>query len=146
MCMQGKPLTAEFIHLVQQGEAQLAQMFAAAAARGEIRPIDPELAALTVSDLTRGLMERRCATGAVRLGPTSGLRLGRFVPRFRGRSLAAGSIRERLCHHITQLLHARRNVGFHHRADLGCHQRCTLSRRLDALRNAGVPGRSWKLH
>ena len=59
MCMQGKPLTAEFIHLVQEGEAQLAQMFAAAAARGEIRPINPELAALTVSDLTRGLIERQ---------------------------------------------------------------------------------------
>ena len=37
MCMQGKPLVAEFIHLVQEGEAQLAQIFAAAAARGEIR-------------------------------------------------------------------------------------------------------------
>jgi AcrR family transcriptional regulator len=59
MCMQGKPLSAEFIHLVHEGEAQLAQMFAAAAARGEIRPVDPELAALTVSDMTRGLMERQ---------------------------------------------------------------------------------------
>jgi len=58
MCIQGKPLTAEFVHLIQAGEAQLAQMFAAAAARGEIRPIDPELAALTVSDITRGLLER----------------------------------------------------------------------------------------
>ena len=37
MCMQGKPFAAEFIHLMQEGEAQLAQMFAAAAARGEIR-------------------------------------------------------------------------------------------------------------
>jgi len=59
MCMQGKPMAAEFVHLVQEGEAQLAQMFAAASARGEIRSVDPELAALTVSDLTRGLMERR---------------------------------------------------------------------------------------
>ena len=58
MCMQGKPLAGEFAHLVQEGEAQLAQMFAVAAARGEIRAVDPELAAFTVSDLTRGLMER----------------------------------------------------------------------------------------
>src|SRR5689334_826203 len=59
MClMQGKPFAAEFIHLAQEGEAQLAQMFAAAVARGEIRPVDPELAALTVSDIVRGLLER----------------------------------------------------------------------------------------
>src|SRR5476649_2184919 len=43
MCMQGKPLSAEFIHLVHEGEAQLAQVFAVAASRGEIRPVDPEL-------------------------------------------------------------------------------------------------------
>jgi AcrR family transcriptional regulator len=59
MCMQGKPLSPELHRLAEQGEAQLAQMFAAAAARGEIRPVDPELAAQTVSDLTRGLIERR---------------------------------------------------------------------------------------
>ena len=59
MCMQGKPLAAELHHLVQEGEAQLAQLFAAAAATGEVRAVDPELAALTVSDLTRGVMERR---------------------------------------------------------------------------------------
>jgi hypothetical protein len=57
--MQGKPLHADLYRLADQGEAQLAQMFAAAAARGQIRNIDPELAAGTVSDLTRGLMERR---------------------------------------------------------------------------------------
>jgi len=59
MCMQGKPLHADLHRLAEQGEAQLAQMFAAATARGHIRKIDPELAAATVSDLTRGLMERR---------------------------------------------------------------------------------------
>src|SRR3954453_8471234 len=59
MCMQGKPLAAEFIHLAQAGEAQLAQIFAAAAARGDVRPVDPELAALTVTDIARGLMERQ---------------------------------------------------------------------------------------
>jgi AcrR family transcriptional regulator len=59
MFMQGKPFAAEFHHLAQAGEAQLAQIFAAAAARGEIRPVDPELAALTVADITRGLLERQ---------------------------------------------------------------------------------------
>lgn len=69
MCMQGKPLAAEFTHLMHEGEAQLAQMFAAAAARGEIRPVDPELAALTVSDMTRGLMERRLRNWGRPVGP-----------------------------------------------------------------------------
>ena len=69
MCMQGKPLSAEFIHLVHEGEAQLAQMFAAAAARGEIRPVDPELAAATVSDMTRGLMERQLRGWGRPVGP-----------------------------------------------------------------------------
>jgi AcrR family transcriptional regulator len=69
MCMQGKPLSAEFIHLAQEGEAQLAQIFAAASARGEIRQVDPELAALTVSDLTRGLMERRLRNWGRPVGP-----------------------------------------------------------------------------
>jgi AcrR family transcriptional regulator len=69
LCMQGKPLTAEFTRLVQQSEAHLAQMFAAAAARGEIRPIDPELAALTVSDLTRGIMERQLRSWGRPVGP-----------------------------------------------------------------------------
>ena len=59
MCMQGKPLTAELYRLIEESEAQLAQAFAAASARAEIRPVDPDLAALSVSDLTRGLMERR---------------------------------------------------------------------------------------
>ncbi len=68
MCMQGKALT-EFTNLVQEGEAQLAQMFAAASARGEIRPVDPELAALTVSDMIRGLMERHLRTWGRPVGP-----------------------------------------------------------------------------
>jgi AcrR family transcriptional regulator len=59
MCMQGKPIHAELYRLWEQGEAQLAQTFAAAVARGEIRNIDPELAACTVTEVTRGLMERR---------------------------------------------------------------------------------------
>lgn len=63
MCMQGKPLSSELHRLGEEGEAQLAQMFAAAAAKGEIRPVDPELAAQTVSDITRGLIERRLRQG-----------------------------------------------------------------------------------
>jgi AcrR family transcriptional regulator len=59
MCMLGKTVHAELYRLTEQCESQLAQMFAAAVGKGEIRPIDPELAAMTVSDLTRGLMERR---------------------------------------------------------------------------------------
>lgn len=59
MCMQGRPLSAELYRLAEAGEAQLAQTFAAAAARGEMRTLDAELAATTVSDVTRGLMERR---------------------------------------------------------------------------------------
>src|SRR5947199_286668 len=51
MCMHGKPLASELYHLVQEGEARLAQVFAAAAAKGEIRQVDPELAATTVTDL-----------------------------------------------------------------------------------------------
>jgi len=62
MCMQGKPVSADLYRLAEAGEAQIAQIFAAAAARGEMRDVDPELAALTVSDLTRGLMERRLRT------------------------------------------------------------------------------------
>jgi len=59
MCLLGKPAHAELHRLTERCESQLAQMLAAAAGRGEIRDIDPELAALTVSDMIRGLMERR---------------------------------------------------------------------------------------
>lgn len=59
MMVRGVPLQSELHQLMRDGEGQLAQIFAAAIARGEIRPVDPELAALTVSDLTRGLIERR---------------------------------------------------------------------------------------
>jgi AcrR family transcriptional regulator len=69
MCMQGKPFSAEFLHLAHAGEAQLAQMLAAAAARGEIRPVDPELAALTVADIARGLMERGLRNWGRKVGP-----------------------------------------------------------------------------
>jgi AcrR family transcriptional regulator len=85
MCMQGKPLSAEFIHLAHQGEALLAQVFAVAAARGEIRPVDPELAALTVSDITRGLMERQLRNWGRAVGPDDAA----FAFDFLCRSLAA---------------------------------------------------------
>src|SRR5689334_11096948 len=69
MCLQGKPLHSELYRLAEHGEAQLAQMFAAAAARGEIRAIDPELAASTVTELTRGLMERGLRKWGRPVGP-----------------------------------------------------------------------------
>jgi AcrR family transcriptional regulator len=68
-CMQGKPVAAELHHLVQEGEEQLAQLFAAAAAKREVRAVDPELAAVTVSDLTRGIMERRLRGWGGATGP-----------------------------------------------------------------------------
>src|SRR5215475_15899800 len=68
MCMLGRPLNGELYRLVEDGEAQLAQVFAAAAAKQEIRPVDPELAAVTVADLTKGLMERRLRNWS---GPSS---------------------------------------------------------------------------
>jgi AcrR family transcriptional regulator len=72
MFMQGKMIDAEFMNLLQQGEAQLAQVFAAAIARGDIRPVDPELAAATVSDLSRGLMERQLRNWGRPVGPDDG--------------------------------------------------------------------------
>jgi AcrR family transcriptional regulator len=59
MCMLGKPLDSELYRLMEQCEAQIAQVLASAIGRGELREIDPELGALTVADLVRGLMERR---------------------------------------------------------------------------------------
>ena len=70
MCVQGKPLGGELHHLMQEGEEQLAQLFAAAEARGEVRAVDPELAAMTVSDLTRGIMERRLRGWGSTAGPS----------------------------------------------------------------------------
>jgi AcrR family transcriptional regulator len=68
MCLQQRSVHAELLHVLDAGEAQLAQLFAAAAARFEIREIDPELAAATVTEITRGLMERRLRRGS---SPTS---------------------------------------------------------------------------
>ena len=59
MMVRGERMNADLFHCIRESEGHLTQMFAAAIAKKEIRPIDPELAALTLSDLTRGLMERR---------------------------------------------------------------------------------------
>lgn len=59
MMVRGARMECELYEVVRDSENQLAQLFAAAIARKEIRPVDPELAATAVSDLTRGLMERR---------------------------------------------------------------------------------------
>lgn len=66
MCMLRKPLDAEVHELIRKGEIQLAQVLAVAAAKGEIRQLDPELAALTISDVTRGVIDRRLMSGQAR--------------------------------------------------------------------------------
>jgi AcrR family transcriptional regulator len=59
MMLRNAKIHCELHQVVRESEGQLAQVFAVATARREIRGVDPELAAMTVSDLTRGLMERR---------------------------------------------------------------------------------------
>jgi AcrR family transcriptional regulator len=59
MMVRGAKMQTELHQVLREAENQLTQMFVAAIARKEIRTVDAELAAVTVSDLTRGLMERR---------------------------------------------------------------------------------------
>jgi AcrR family transcriptional regulator len=59
MIVRGARLPAGLFDCVRESEGRLAQVFAAAMAKNEIRQVDPDLAARTLSDLTRGLMERR---------------------------------------------------------------------------------------
>ena len=59
MMVRGMRVQPELYQVLRNAEGQLAQLFAAAIARHEVRPIDPERAAMTVIELTRGLMERR---------------------------------------------------------------------------------------
>lgn len=59
MMVCGMRMHSELYQVIRESEGQLAQVLAAAIAKKEIRSVDPELMALTVSDLTRGLMERR---------------------------------------------------------------------------------------
>lgn len=57
--IRGAPIGSEFLQVVRESESLITQVFAAAAARGDIRNVDPELAAVMVVDLSRGLLERR---------------------------------------------------------------------------------------
>ena len=57
--LRGAPVCSEFFEVSRESESVLSQVLASAVATGEIRGIDPELAAITIVDLTRGLMERR---------------------------------------------------------------------------------------
>jgi AcrR family transcriptional regulator len=59
MCMRGKAMDAEVHDLIREGERQIAQVLAAAIAKNEVRPVDPDLAAVMISDLMRGLIDRR---------------------------------------------------------------------------------------
>lgn len=59
MMVRGMRMPSDLFHVIRESEGHLAQVFAAAIAKHEVRPVNPELAALTLSDLTRGLMERR---------------------------------------------------------------------------------------
>ena len=59
LMLRGAPMQAELFQVMRDHEEQLARMFAAAIAGKEIRSVDPELAAVTVCDLTHGLIERR---------------------------------------------------------------------------------------
>jgi AcrR family transcriptional regulator len=59
MMVRGMRMHSELHQVLRDSEGQLAQVFAAAIARKEIRRVDPDLAARTVADLTRGIMERR---------------------------------------------------------------------------------------
>jgi hypothetical protein len=69
MCVMGKPVHGDLYRLMEQCEAQVAQVLASAVGRGELREIDPELGALTVVDLVRGLMERRLRHSGRQSGP-----------------------------------------------------------------------------
>jgi len=69
MYLEAKPLQSELQRFIRQDEAQMAQLLAAAVARGEIRDVDPELAAITVTDLMHGLMERRLRGWSRPAGP-----------------------------------------------------------------------------
>jgi AcrR family transcriptional regulator len=57
--LRGAPMCSDFFQVTRDSEGLLAQVIAAAVARGEVRDIDPELAGITIVDMTRGLMERR---------------------------------------------------------------------------------------
>ncbi len=57
--LRGAPICPQYLETLRESETQLTQVIAAAAATGQIRQVDPELTALTIVELTRGLLERR---------------------------------------------------------------------------------------
>jgi AcrR family transcriptional regulator len=59
MCMHGKAMDGEIQDLIREGERQLAQVLAVAIAKDESRKVDPDMAALMISALMRGLIDRR---------------------------------------------------------------------------------------
>ena len=59
MMVRGVRMDCAFFDAIRESERALAQVFAAAVARKEIRPLDPEIAACLVCDTVRGVMERR---------------------------------------------------------------------------------------
>ena len=70
MMMRNARIHCELYQVMRESEGLLAQVFAAAIARGEVRKIDPEFAAMTVVDLTRGLMERRLLGASCSTNPS----------------------------------------------------------------------------
>ena len=59
-----RPRRSEFQAMVDRQTGRLAQAVARAAARGEIRQVDPAATAIAVFDLTRGLVARRMVSTA----------------------------------------------------------------------------------
>lgn len=59
MCLTGRATDAEVQDLIREGERQLGQVLAVAIAKDEIRSVNPDLAALMISALMRGLIDRR---------------------------------------------------------------------------------------
>ncbi|HXA49966.1 MAG TPA: helix-turn-helix domain-containing protein [Candidatus Acidoferrum sp.] len=65
ICLQGRAASAELLLLAEASDGQLAQRFAEAEERRQMRPVDSQQAALMVADITRGLMERRLRGNAM---------------------------------------------------------------------------------
>ena len=59
MMLRGMPVSSHLFACVRESEGRLAQVFSAAMAQDQIRQVDADMAARTLADLTRGLMERR---------------------------------------------------------------------------------------
>ena len=69
MMLCGARMSADLFTCVRESEGRLAQVFAAAEAKGDIRQVDADLAARTLSDIARGLMERRLLGWSQRIDP-----------------------------------------------------------------------------